>query len=193
MSGTEWKQAEVLAWSSHDGPGEAPKAPGRWLLGGVGGALSVTFVGIMGSDTLCPDHRAWVQILASVALVTSVVAVAQVLRNQASAGVLALLAACLGMAIGLLDAVHSPTRGSLILLGFAIAAVGSAIVSFRLLRLGAWDHRLAVAHHAPDVDPAPRTSPKAAGDVRSDPARPAVGETEVAPHEGDQAGVPPPR
>lgn len=193
MGGTEWKQGEVLAWSRHDGPGDAPRAPGRWLLGGVAGALSVTFVGIVGSDTLCPDHRAWVQMLGSVALVTSVVAVAQVLRNQASAALLALVAAGLGVAIGLLDAVHSPTRGSLILLGFAVAAVGSAIVSFRLLRLGAWDQRLAVAHRAPDVGPVARTSPTAADGARSEPARPVIGQAEEAAHEAGGAGVPPPR
>ncbi|HEX2577540.1 MAG TPA: hypothetical protein VHK88_14405 [Aquihabitans sp.] len=152
MSRTEWNQSEVLAWSSHDGPGGVPRAPSRWLVGGVAGVLVVTFSGIMASDALCPDHRAWVQGLATVALVTSVVAVAQALRDQASAGVLALFASSLGMAIGLIDAVHSPSRGSLIALAFAVAATGSSIVAFRLLQLGAWDRRIATAHRAGPVE-----------------------------------------
>lgn len=149
MDRTEWRSGEVLAWSGHDGPGEPPAGPSRWITGAVAGTLAVTLTGIVASDTLCPEHRAWVQGLASLAIVSAVVAVAQVLRRQPSAAVFAMIAASLGISIGLIDTVHSPSRGRLVALGFGLAAAASAAMAVRLVRLRAWDRTLADAHRAP--------------------------------------------
>ena len=151
-----WQQTEVLAWSEGDGPGRPPVAS-RWIIGGVAAALTVTLTGILATDALCPDHRAWVQTLASVAIFSAAVAVVQVLRSQPSAVVFALVSSVLGVAIGIIDAIHDPGRGMLIALGFAVAGVGSVIVAFRMQHLARWGADLSTAHLASD-DLEPSTS-----------------------------------
>lgn len=175
MAGSEWRSSEVLAWSRHDGPGDPPVPPSRWLVGGVGGGLTVAFLGVLSSDTLCPDHRMWVDVLATFAVVSAAVAVTQVVRNQASAGLFTLIASAMGVAIGLLEAVHEPTRGRLIVAVFALVALGSGIVSFRLHQLAAWDRRLADAHRvasdgAVTEEPAPDRAGPPHRDDSEDPA-----------------------
>ena len=144
----QWRSGEVLAWSEGDGPGRPPVAS-RWIIGGVGIALTATLTGILATDALCPDHRAWVQTLASVAIFSAAVAVVQVLRGQPSAVVFALVSSVLGVAIGMIDAIHDPGRGMLISLGFAVAGVGSVIVAFRMQHLARWGAELSNAHLAP--------------------------------------------
>lgn len=143
-----WQSSEVLAWSADDGPGRPPVAS-RWIIGGVAVALTATLTGILSTDALCPDHRAWVQTLASVAIFSAAVAIVQVLRAQPSAIVFALLSSVLGVAIGFIDAVHDPGRGMLISLGFAIAGVGGVVVAFRMQHLARWGADLSTAHQAP--------------------------------------------
>lgn len=159
MEQQRWQSSEVLAWSEGDGPGRPPVAS-RWIIGGVGAALAVTLTGILTTDALCPDHRAWVQTLASIAVFSAVVAVVQVLRGQPSAILFALISSVIGVAIGMIDAIHDPGRGMLIALGFAVAGVGSVVVAFRMQQLAKWGADLSTSHLAPaelepaDVDPA---------------------------------------
>ena len=152
----QWQSSEVLAWSEGDGPGRPPVAS-RWIIGGVGVALTATLTGILSTDALCPDHRAWVQTLASVAIFSAAVAIVQVLRGQASAIVFALISSVLGVAIGMIDAIHDPGRGMLISLGFAVAGVGSVAVAFRMQQMAKWGAAVSTAHlapadHGPEVD-----------------------------------------
>ena len=54
---------------------------------------------------------------------------------------LTLFACSMGLAIGLLDAAHSPTRGRLVALGFGVALALAAVTTMRAMRLMRWDHR----------------------------------------------------
>lgn len=153
MAEPQWTSTEVLAWSRADGPDRSSEGPSRWALGAVGATLAVTISGIVATDTLCPDHRLWVQSLATVAIALSVTSVVQILRAQASAGIFALGASVLGMAIGLIDAVHAPERGRLIAAAFGFAAIASAGISLRLRAMRRWDDELAVAHTAGTTTP----------------------------------------
>jgi len=134
--------------------------------------LTVTLAGILASDALCPDHRAWVQTLASVAIVGAVVAIVQVVRGQASAALFALGASLVGIAIGVIDAVHDPGRGTLIAIGFAAAAAGSAAIALRMGSVTRWSDDLATAHvalaQAETEDGAEASAPIAA--AKPDPA-----------------------
>ena len=155
MSDQKWTSTEVLAWSRGDGPERPSAGPSRWALGAVAATLAVTISGILATDTLCPDHRLWVQTLATVAIALSVTSVIQILRAHASAGLFALAASLVGVGIGLIDAVHAPSRGRLIAAAFALAAVASAGIALRLRSLRAWDDRFGVAHTALSVGDAP--------------------------------------
>jgi len=144
-----WQQTETLAWTANDSPGRPPRSPSRWITGSVAATLAVTLTGIIATDALCPDHRAWVQGLASLAIIGAVVAIAQSLRDQPSAPLFAMGSSVVGIAIGLIDASHDPGRGALIALGFAVAGLGSSIVAFRMDQLSRWGAKLAEAHVAP--------------------------------------------
>lgn len=146
MSQQQWTSTEVLAWSRADGPDRPSEGPSRWALGAVAATLAVTTTGILATDTLCPEHRLWVQTLATVAIVLSITSVVQILRAQASAGLFALGASVMGVAIGLIDAVHSPSRGRLIAAAFALAAMASAGIALRIRAMRRYDDRLAAAH-----------------------------------------------
>lgn len=152
MADQQWTSTEVLAWSRADGPDRSTGGPSRWVLGAVGATLAVTIAGILATDTLCPEHRLWVQTLATLAIVLSITSVVQIMRAQASAGLFALGASVLGVAIGLIDAVHAPERGQLIAAAFGFAALASAGISLRIRALRNWDDDLAVAHTAGSLD-----------------------------------------
>lgn len=154
----KWQASEVLAWSRADGPARPSDVPSRWALGAVGITLAVVVSGILVTDTLCPDHRLWVQALATVSITAAIASVVQIMRAQASAGLFALFASLSGVAIGLIDAVHAPSRGRLVAAGFALAAVASAGIALRIRALRRWDDRLAIAHRA-DVGPMDAATP----------------------------------
>lgn len=139
-----WRSGELLAYTEREGPGRPPAASPTWLTGTLVGVVGVTFAGLLSSDTLCPDHRAWVQTLAGIGFIAIVGALVGLVRGWAAAPLLTLLASALGVAIGLLDAVHEPTRGRLVALGFGVALVLAAVASTRLMRLRAWDRRVSV-------------------------------------------------
>lgn len=142
---SEWHSGEVLAFTEREGPGRPPAGPSRWMTGTLAGVLGVTFAGVFSSDTLCPDHRAWVQALAGVAFFGVVAALVALGRGWAAAPLLTLVASVPGIGIGLLDAVHSPTRGRLVAVGFAVVTVLAARMTWRTWRLARWDRVLAAA------------------------------------------------
>jgi hypothetical protein len=141
MAGS-WKSGEVLAWTEGDGPGRPPQGPGKAIPFALAGVLSVVFFGILSSDTLCPDHRAWVQGLGTVGFTGTVLAVIGLVRGWAMAPLLTLAAAGTGVAIGFIDAVHDPTRGRLVAAGFAVVCFGAVALALESMRLRAWDRSL---------------------------------------------------
>lgn len=146
-----WRSGELLAYTEREGPGRPPAASPTWMVGTLVGVVGVTFAGLLSSDTLCPDHRAWVQILATVGFVSIVGALVGLVRGWASAPVLTLFASSLGLAIGLIDAVHSPTRGRFIALGFGVAMALAGLATMRVIQLSRWDRRELADHEAPVV------------------------------------------
>lgn len=134
-----WHSGEVLAFTEREGPGRPPAGSSRWSAGALAGVLGVTFAGLLSSDTLCPDHRAWVQTLAGVAFLAVITALVALWRGWAAGPLLTLVASLAGIAIGLLDAVHSPTRGRLVAVGFAAATMLAAVMVWRAWRLARWD------------------------------------------------------
>ena len=117
----------------------APKAPSRIVSLVLAAALGVVLVGMLGADTLCPEHRGWVVGLGMLGIVFTAVAVVGLVQGWAVAPVLTLLVSIDGVAIGLIDATHDPSRGRLIALAFAATAVLAAALTWRSLRLAAWD------------------------------------------------------
>lgn len=154
MAGS-WKSGEVLAWTEGDGPGRPPQGPGKAIPFALAGVLSVVFVGILSSDSLCPDHRAWVQGLGTVGLIGTVLAVIGLVRGWAMAPLLTLTAASTGVVIGFIDAVHDPTRGRLIAAGFAVVCFGAIALALKSISLRAWDRSLRQSLRPVDAPPGP--------------------------------------
>lgn len=169
----EWKTDEVLAWTSHDGPAAPPPTAhrGLWLV--LAGVLGAVFTGMILSDTLCPEHRAWVKTLGAMALIGTGVAVVGLIRGWAGAPIITLLSASLGVVIGIIDAAHDPTQGRVIALAFAFAMSGAGLLCLRQWSTRRWhDAELAsspaltmstepVRPQAPAPDAQPITVPSA--------------------------------
>ncbi len=171
-----WESSELVAWTDHDGPAGAPPLPRRalWLVTAV--TLGVVLSGMLFTDVLCPEHRAWVQALGSLALVCIVVAVVGLIRGWATAPVLTAVASLLGLSIGLLDAAHSPVRGGLIAAGFSVVVLLSGYLALRTIPLRHWDRRLrdqAGSHHSSDLEAT--TSPAVDVPPVAQPLRPTEG------------------
>jgi hypothetical protein len=159
-----WRSGEVVAWTDHDGVRPAPRPPSRVVSLVLAAALGVVFVGMLSADTLCPEHRQWVIGLGMLGIVFTAVAVVGLVQGWAASPLITLLVSIDGVAIGLIDATHDPSRGRLIAVAFAVTSVLAAALTWRSLRLALWDrdvHRSlrplpAGAHHrtAP-VDPVP--------------------------------------
>jgi hypothetical protein len=145
MSESNWTSSEVLAFTERDGPGQPPPAPRRWTALTLAGTLGVVFTAVMFTDTLCPEHRAWVNSLAVVALASSVVAIVGLLRDWAGATLVTTFAASLGVSMGLIDTIHSPTRGRFVALAFGVVTVVAALLSTHALRSWRWDRRMRAA------------------------------------------------
>lgn len=163
----EWRSREVIAWTDNDGPGRPPEGLGRVVPYVLAIALGVVFVGMLGSDTLCPEHRAWVMILGAVGIVGTGAAIVGLVQGWAVSPLLTVGVSVIGLAIGLIDATHDPTRGRLIALGFGISAVLASVLAVAALRLTAWEHRvrsqLYESHDAvgPSLHVADRSEPAA--------------------------------
>jgi hypothetical protein len=159
-----WRSTDTIAWTERDGAGKAPWAPGpaAWLATGT--ALTAVLGVILFSDTLCPEHRAWVQVLGAISIVAAGASLAGIARRSSWAPVGTIAAACGGVGIGLLDAVHAPGRGWLVALLFAGVAVGAAVLASRQLALTRWERTVvdpllaSPADHtatAPSAEPTP--------------------------------------
>jgi len=107
--------------------------------------MSLVFFGIMSSDTLCPEHRAWVLLLGGASLIAAGVAIVGLIDGWAGAPLLALASALGGVGIGLIDAVHNPSRGRLIALGFGVAFAMACGLVWRQARQRRWDRSVARA------------------------------------------------
>jgi hypothetical protein len=142
MADREWTSSEVLAFTERDGPGNPPPAPRRWTAVTLAGALGVVFTGMLFTDTLCPEHRAWVSGLALTALFGAIVAVIGLLRDWAGAAIITTLTAGIGVSIGLIDTIHSPTRGRFLALTFAVITVAAAMLCTQYVRVLRWDRKV---------------------------------------------------
>ena len=131
-----------IAWTEKDGLERAPRGPNGVLAVALAGVLIAVFSGIIFTDTLCPEHRAWVEALAFVALTATVVSAVGLLRRWATAGVWTLGAATCGVAIGVLDAAHSEARGRIIAAAFLAVAIGAVVLAAQQLRLHRWAVRV---------------------------------------------------
>jgi len=139
MTEQKWRSTEVLAWTEREGPGRPPAGPSRLLSFGMAGTLGVVLTGILVTDALCPEHRALVQAIGGLAIVGTVVAMVGLLRQSPSAPLVTLATALAGVAIGVIDAVHDPGRGTFIAVGFGLVVLGACVVAWRQLSLARWE------------------------------------------------------
>lgn len=135
-----WKSDDLLAWTEHDGPGRAPKAPHRVVWFALSGILAVVFAGLIFSDSLCPEHRAWVQGLGAVALLGTATAIVGLVRGWAGAPVITVISAACGVAIGVIDMAHDPSRGQMVATAFTVVLLGAFFLCVRQLLLTKWEH-----------------------------------------------------
>ena len=122
------------------------------MVGTLIGVLGATFFGVISTDTLCEEHRVLVEALATVAMICLPVALVGLWRGWAAAPVITLAASVLGISMGLIDAIHSPTRGALVAIGFGMATTLAALATVRSFQLSRWerDARARVASFAAD-------------------------------------------
>jgi hypothetical protein len=152
MARPEWRSTQVLAWTDQEGPGRPPPAPSAAVWTAAAATLGVVFSVFMFTDALCPEHRAWVQTLAGIAILGVVTSAVGLVRGWAGAPLLTVACAALGGVIGLIDAAHSPVRGGFIAGAFLVALVLSGWLAVRQVPLVRWDHRL-VRDTAPAAEP----------------------------------------
>lgn len=141
MAETEWRSGDTLAWTNRDGVTPPPSGVNRWLLGSIALSLSGVWIGMISTDALCPDHRLWVQTLGTVAFVAAITAVVGLIGHRAWASVAALASALFGIAVGFIDMVHSPTRGAVLAISFAVVAVAVLVAAVPQLRSALWFRR----------------------------------------------------
>jgi hypothetical protein len=170
--GQGWRSGEVLAWTEREGPGRGPTRASRRLWFLLAGAMALVFLGIMSSDTLCPEHRVWVLLLGGASLIAAGVAIVGLIDGWAGAPLLALCSALGGVGIGLIDAVHFPTRGRLIALGFGVAFALACALVWRQSRQRRWDRAVDRSLQPMPVEPAvPPSTPPAAEAPAPPPVR----------------------
>jgi|SRR5918994_3358131 hypothetical protein len=173
VSTGDWRSGDVVAWTEHDGVGTPPRGPGRVLPLVLAGTLAVVLGGMLWTDTLCPEHRSWVMALGTVGIIGTVVAIVGLVQSWALAPLLTVAVALDGVAIGFIDALHDPTRGRLIALAFALAAVLGAALTARAVPLVLWERHVR-------RQLAPEPAPEAAAASPAPAAEP-VPEPEAAP------------
>ena len=142
MTEREWRPTNIVAWTEHDGPGRPPRGAAGWMWTATAGTLGLVLSVVFMTDALCPEHRMWVEGLATLAFFGSIVAIVGLTRGWAIAPLLTIAVAGIGAVIGAIDAAHSPVRGGTIALGFLVAMAFSAWLCVRQLPAGAWDRRL---------------------------------------------------
>jgi hypothetical protein len=151
-----WHSTERVAWTEHDGP-ERPPRGGHPVLGlGVAGVLAAVFAGMVLTDDLCPEHRAWVQALGAVALVGCIAGAVALVRGWAAGPAFAIGTALCGLAIGAIDIVHNPTRGWIITAAFGAVLLGAVWMGLRQISVRQW--QLEQSRHLADAPDAPLAS-----------------------------------
>ena len=138
---SEWRSGDTLAWTSRDGVTPPPKGANRWLLGSLALSLTGVWIAMVSMDTLCPDHRLWVGALGTVSFAAAVWAIVGLIGQRSWAMLAALASALFGIACGVIDMVHSPTRGAILSIVFAVVAVGVLIAAVPVLRSALWVRR----------------------------------------------------
>ncbi len=135
-----WQQSERLAWVGHDTP--APPRVGRGIRLALAAVLGTAVAGMLATDTLRPDHRAWVLTLGTIGIGAAATAFVALLRASWISMPLTLGGAVAGISIGIIDMAHDPTRSTMIAVGFAaISAVALALV-IADVRRSEWDRSL---------------------------------------------------
>jgi hypothetical protein len=179
---SQWNAGEPVAWTRHDGVAPPPKPARAGVLIAAATAIAGIWIAMLATDSLCPEHRMWVQVLGTVALAAAVTAVIGLIGARAWAAPFAVLSATLGVGVGLLDAVHSPTRGALTSIAFSVVSVVLAFIAVPYVRTAWWARRTGrylSAEHVPVGEPAtthasarPRAGegPSAAQPVDREPA-----------------------
>jgi hypothetical protein len=137
-----WRSDEVLAYTTKDGPDPAPRGLPPAAFIGLAGILAVTAFGLVVNDTLCPEHRALVEVLGIVAVFGAGSAVLGLMRGWASSPALTLLGSTAGLGLGAIDLAHDPSAGRLVILAFAIATVGASYLWLRQVGMRWWDRSL---------------------------------------------------
>ena len=79
--------------------------------------------------------------LGTVALVSAVWAIVGLIGQRSWAMLAALSSALFGIAVGFIDMVHSPTRGAILSIVFAVVGVGVLIAAVPVLRSALWLRR----------------------------------------------------
>jgi hypothetical protein len=181
----QWQDGEVVAWTGHDGPGRPPRGPSRVLPVALAATLGAVLIGMLATDTLCPEHRTWVQVLGLLGLGGTVAAIAGLVQRWAVAPLLTLAVALDGVAIGFIDAIHSANRGHLVALGFGLSALMAIALSISSLPLSTWERRVRrqVAGPAPLVDHITDDADGPAADPAPVPAARHDGEALLTRHE----------
>ena len=142
MTRPEWRSTQVLAWTDQEGPGRPPRGASSGLWAATAATLGVVFSVFFFTDALCPEHRAWVQSLAGLALLGVITSIVGLVRGWPSAPLITAGSAAIGVGIGFIDAVHSPLRGGFIVAAFVLALVLSGWMTIGQLPLLRWDRRL---------------------------------------------------
>ena len=171
----QWHAGEVLAWTEADGPRRPPAGPGRISSALIAGGMGVAITAVVLTDSLCEVHAMWVDGLATLALFGSIAAVTCAVRGSTASMVLTAISAGAGVAIGAIDAIHSPVRGAVVATFFGIAFVAAIFGFRRSLRLLRWDHEL-----RGQLEPAPAAHAAGAGAVAA-PDTVSVPETGAEP------------
>ncbi|HEY3000579.1 MAG TPA: hypothetical protein VGJ43_18485 [Acidimicrobiales bacterium] len=164
----QWQSNEVVAWTERDGVGRPPRGPGRVLPVALAATLGAVFVGMLSTDTLCPEHRTWVLVLGSLGIAGTAVAITGLVQRWAVAPLLTLVVALDGIAIGLIDSIHDANRGHLIALAFGISALLAVALTILSVPLSVWDRRV-----RRQFAPAPAPDEAVAAPVAPAPAEPA--------------------
>jgi hypothetical protein len=153
----QWQSSEVVAWTGHDGPGRPPRGPSRVLPVALAATLGAVLVGMLATDTLCPEHRTWVQVLGLLGIAGTGVAIFGLVQRWAVAPALTLVVALDGVAIGFIDAIHDANRGHLVALAFGLSAVMAVALSISSVPLSVWDRRVRRQLAPSAAVPAPET------------------------------------
>ncbi|HZM37763.1 MAG TPA: hypothetical protein VFB94_01550 [Acidimicrobiales bacterium] len=119
--------------------------------------LATLLTGMMSYDTLCSEHRGWVVLLGVLGFMGTAAAIVGLVQARALAPLITVFVSLMGVSIGLIDAVHDPTRGRLIALGFGVAAGLGALLTARAVPLALWDWRV---RRRLEPEPAPRPDPE---------------------------------